>query len=205
MSNAEDMHENIFLFEIVQPEVGFAKFGNVHKRRRPATRRAAADEIKRGAVSELWQDVKSTHDGQNLDMRFARNTQGLVFVQLPTKNSNTVFGHDAVRDLAVKRKGSKKIVRQCNFYSEDSKPPRLCSFEINIGDVVFDIGTDAEAITRLPIMFDFVDFPEEVSPVFKAHDHKLRGPDHKANKARGSRDGHGGIHPPSGSSLILVV
>ncbi|MBX7500643.1 hypothetical protein K3181_04230 [Qipengyuania sp. YG27] len=214
MSKAEKTYDNIYLFQVEQPADGFAVFGYVYKfRGDPMSRSAAAAEIEKGPNTQEWEDVTKMHARENFNMLFAPNTEGLVFVRLPITNPVTVFGDKKVVDLNVKRNGSKKIVRACKLHPNNGVAGLICSFEINIPDAVADIGgaNNHHAIARLPIMFDFVD-TDGVSPVFKDPRHKRKEAVRKQERRHRERanhltddKNHGGIHPPSGSSLILVA
>ncbi|WP_370190984.1 hypothetical protein [Qipengyuania sp.] len=200
MSEAGNHHDDIFLFEIAQPEVGFASFGKIQKRNSPATRKDALAEIMAGVDPNDWQDVSKKHTPGGLDMCFAPSTKALIFVQTPGlfDGVGTCFGDDGVVDLDIRGKGTQRFVHACKTYPEGSEMRPLCAFEIDIHAAISDIGNAANnhAITRLPIKFDFVDHPDRISPVFKSpHGKQDHAPSHI---------GHGGIHPPSGSSLIVV-
>lgn len=201
MSTAETEHEEIYLFEIVQPDAGYATFEAVYKRRAAGKLQDALDEITSGNFPITWDEVKSKCAPSDLDMCFAPDTEALVFVTLPGLDGGkgTVFGDKTVVDLDVKRKGSSRVIRSQKRHPKGATAHTICSFEIDLGPVVGEIGAMAggHAIAQLPIMFDFVDLPDEVSPVFKDR--------HGTPLNEVGPLGHGGIHPRGGSSMILLA
>lgn len=190
MAEQEKIHKNIFLFTIEQPKGKYAKFASVHKRIDSGTLRDALDEVESGPPSKGWMDKTSEHDGGDLNMKFARDMEALIFVQLPTLDSSTVFGQKKVADVDIERKGA-KIVANSRLHTIGSEPPRLCSFEIKLRQVLSQMGS-REQVGRLPIMFDYLDTDTDLSPV-------LNGSHDDANIS------HGGIHPPTATTMIELI
>ena len=191
MASPDEIHEHIFLFTIEHTKGKFAKFASVLKRDDAGTRDAALEDIKRGRTSEKWTDKTSEHAAEGLDMKFARNTHALIFVQISTKNPKTVFGPKKVADADIERKGA-KIVAASELHPFGKDPARLCSFQIRLGEVLSGMGSDGTNVGRLPIMFDYVDTDTDLSPVLKGpHEHPIVS--------------HGGIHPPTATTMIELT
>lgn len=191
MTTQKKVHQNIFLFTIQQEDEGFAYFESVLKRVGAATCPTAFKEIKDGKPTKGWTDKTSEHDAGDLNMKFARNMEALIFVQLPTHKPKTIFGQKKVTDVDIERKGS-TIVANSRLHPIGTKPVQLCSFEIKLDDVLSGMGPGRKNVRRLPIMFDYVDTDSDLSPVLKgSHDHPIIS--------------HGGIHPPTATTMIELT
>lgn len=192
--------ENIYLFKIGRGLNGFAKFTRVYERKSLVTHKEVKDEVMASSLNQNWTRVvagKNTAGG--LNMRFPAKEKALVFVRLPENEPFTVteFGSKIAVDLDVAGSAQNNIVRDCERFETAEGMHLVCSFALDVPAVLARIGqpSDGHRIARLPIMFDFVDRSDGLSPVFKdRHQHPLAAPVF----------GHGGIHPRGGSSLIIV-
>lgn len=197
LSNAND----IYLFEIYQPLVGYAEFSRVRKRNNNVPAKDVVDEITKGNYKS-WSDVTDNHKLYALDLKLKSDTKALLFFVIYNRNSGnkTIFGERAVQEVDISRNVKKPIFRNPVSYTINSGIISVCSFEIDIPDVLKSIGTGGAGhdISRLPIMFDFVD-TDGISPVFKKPHGASFG-----KEGDGSILDHGGIHPPSAVSMIIV-
>ncbi|MAO04724.1 MAG: hypothetical protein CL804_09460 [Citromicrobium sp.] len=191
MAGQQKVHQNIFLFTIKQEDEGFAFFESVLKRVGAATCPTAFEEIKDGKPTKGWEVKTSEHDAGDLNMKFARDMEALIFVQLPTDKPKTVFGRKKVADVDIERKGS-MIVANSQLHPIGTKPVQLCSFEIRLSDVLSSMGSGRKNVRRLPIMFDYVDTDTDLSPVLKGSHHD-------------PIISHGGIHPPTATTMIELI
>lgn len=208
MSNVNSNYDKIFLFDIHTGNDGFAEFVEVHQREPIIPLNEAVGEIERVSppdyqLPEKWRKEEiDSYAAGGLDMRFDECTKALVFVRLPYKEEDltTEFGENVVVDLHLPHDIPGNIVRECRRLAlTEGGLHLLCSFELDLGDSlnVMRRPTTGHPISRLPIMFDFVDRDDHVSPVYKdPHHHKAAGEDPVI--------GHGGIHPPSAASMIVV-
>ena len=200
MEATAEKYSNIYLCEISQPHSGFAKFGTIYKRKASGTRKEALSEIQ-SALSN-WTKVTRAHTAGGLDMKF-KVTQGpsLVFVAIPSagEGSATVFGKRVVVDADISGPKNHEVVGSVMSHQDAYGRATICSFTIDLAKTVarFNEISGGHDFTRFPIVFDFVDMVDGVSPVFKSpHEHAL----FDKTKALG----HGGIHPPSVASMIIV-
>lgn len=145
-------------------------------------------------------------------MRFTSAQDSLIFVQINNElhsseeglrhTSQTYFGKEVVSDLVVPNGPKVKTVSNCKLHGLDNKPPQLCSFELGIQTALNALQSQSgdDPITRFPVMFNFVDSGDNRSPVYKKP--------HKQNKIDPRQPaiilGHGGIHPPNASSIIML-
>ena len=98
-----------------------------------------------------------------------------------------------------------RVIRASATYPKSSKQPLLASFRVNPKQTIDEVqghhpkvGLDHK-LGRLPFVFNFVDSADGVSPVLKEpHSHLKHGSDWDAKS-------HGGIHPPSASSMIMIA
>ena len=171
-------------------ETGYACFFSVYELE-DVTRTVARNEITGGNPSAQWKDVTSKIPNRGFTMHVREKTQVLIFVQLPTrKNSPTVFGSKKAVDVDVKSKLTNPVVQNCKTYPDDDGRHLLCCFEIDTDKAAAKVGLPKGEVERLPIMFDFVDTGDDVSPVFRGgHAHF----------------GHGGIHPPTATTMIELI
>ena len=211
MGKAGNSNKEIYLFIVGEDGEGFAEFSYAYRRKTWTSLADAIADVKQSSdpaqpPTSDWQSKKN-HSARGLDLNFPDNTQALVFVLLPGAGSHsnvTAFGKRVVKDLNVPNNNPGNIVRQERRHQlVDNGPYLLCSFELDIGNSLETIGrsTTGHRISRRPIMFDFVDSDDNRSPVFKEPHKHFDGPDVHHEK---ERFGHGGIHPPSASSFILV-
>lgn len=204
MSNVNGNYDKIFLFDIDDGKEGFAEFVEVHQREPIISLNDAIDEIRCASsqdhkLPEQWRKEEiDCYAAGGLDMRFDEGMKAQVLVRLPYKENILVteFGDNVALDLKLPHDIPGNIVRGCKRYAlEEGGLHLLCSFELNLGDslnVMRRTATD-HPISRLPIMFDFID-SDDVSPVYKDPHHHAAAP----------VAGHGGIHPPSAASMIVV-
>ncbi len=193
---------DVYLFEIENGAGGFAEFAHVYLRDPPTTCGQALKEITGSQLPKDWRPVTGTQAVKDLDMRLPASSKALVFVRLPDQGelTETEFGENVVMDLQVEGAKPNNIIRNPSRYASPDGKQRLCSFELDIPDTLAKIprSNAGHKVTRLPIMFDFIDKSDGMSPVFKdGHKHNAGG--------SGSFIGHGGIHPSSGSSLIILA
>ena len=194
------VYTNIYLCEISQPHSGFAKFGTIYKRKTSGTRKEALSEVL--TARSKWTKVTRAHTAGGLDMKF-KVTDGpsLVFVTIPStgEGSATVFGKRVVVDADISGPKDHEVVGSVMSHTDANGRATICSFTIDLAKTVarFNNISGGHDFTRFPIVFDFVDMVDGVSPVFKSpHEHAL----FDKTKALG----HGGIHPPSVASMIIV-
>ncbi len=190
---------DVYLFEIGEDSEGFAKFVHVYHRHPSTTHEQALAEIQGLELLPDWKDETLSHASDALDMRFQGTTKAIIFVRLPEKNGVAVteFGKKVLIDLDIAPRIPNNIVRKCRSFASHDGKHRLCSFELDVPAAVGAMRRPASGhqISRLPIMFDFVDSDDGISPVFKKpHHHSSAAPVF----------GHGGIHPRGGSSLIVI-
>lgn len=200
MGATAKVYTNIYLCEISQPHSGFAKFGTIYKRKASGTRAEALSEISKPLSN--WTKVTRAHRAGGLDLKF-KVTEGpsLVFVVIPSagEGSRTVFGKRVVVDADISGPKDHEVVGNVMSHKDAYGRDTICSFTIDLAETVkrFNAISGGHDFTRFPIVFDFVDMIDGVSPVFKSpHDHAL------FDEAKAL--GHGGIHPPSVASMIIV-
>jgi hypothetical protein len=213
-ATAQMVYNDIYMFVIANGKNEYAEFKKVYKRPSPANRAKALTEILDGSADARWTDVKGSCAGGGIDMRFSSAHDCLVFVwianQEPLSEENllhksyTYFGADIITDLAVRGMPVTKIISHCMPHGPDANYPELCSFELRMKPAQDEMQRrpHADLISRFPVMFDFVDTGDGISPVYKRPHPKFVGP--AANIAPQSPKGHGGIHPRSGSSMIVI-
>jgi hypothetical protein len=199
--------KDIYLFEIDNGASGFAEYVHVYRRDPSTTHAKALAEITGPALPKEWLNETEKHAAGDLDMQFAALGEALVFVRLPDQGAltETEFGKDVVIDLPIKGGKPNIIIREAQRYALADGMHRLCSFELDMPGTLATISrpNPAHKIARLPIMFDFVDKSDGMSPVFK--DPHRQGHTHDAVGSSAPVLGHGGIHPRGGSSLILLA
>ncbi|HSF13390.1 MAG TPA: hypothetical protein VLA50_10515, partial [Erythrobacter sp.] len=160
------VHADIYLFEIVQPAIGYARFGSVYKRMNSASRKVALGEVVSNVASTTWTNVTAKHTPGGLDMRFEPDTRALIFIATPGLfgGEGTVFGGKTAVDLDVVGKGTKKIIAACLRHKDGSGAESVCSFVFDAKPVTDEVSSrpTRHRVTRLPIMFDFVDLPDKV-------------------------------------------
>lgn len=212
MSEKATVYDDIYLFVIANGKDEYAEFKEVYKRAAPAKHGTALVEIQDKSASADWNDVTGSCAAGGLDMRFSSARDCLVFVLIANQDplleknflhtSYTYFGPDIVTDLAVRGMPSAKIISDCEPHGPDAKHPELCSFELRVKPAQDEMQRrpGADLISRFPIVFDFVDTSDGISPVYKRPHRKLA--ELAANIAPQSPKGHGGIHPRGGSSMI---
>lgn len=221
MSKIEPTHDNIFLFVLRDDADGYAKVFKSFKRKQPGERAQAWAEIESGKVEQLWDIAPPSQHAVGIDMTFSATQSCLVFMAIsgshsheaeadgegavgPYHNATTYFGKRIVRALDISGTPTASIIKDAKRHKlPGSGYYTVCSFAVDSVAVMREVGSTsgASTITRFPIVFDFVDSDDGRSPVFKK-------PDRAASpaSAEGFLDslGHGGIHPPSGSSLIIL-
>lgn len=195
-----------YLFEIDNGPSGFAEYVHVYHRHPPTTHAKALAEITGPALPKEWLDETEKHAAGDLNMQFAVLGEALVFVRLPDQGAltETEFGEDVVIDLKVKGGKPGTIIRKSHRYALADGMHRLCYFELDMPGTLAAIHrpNSTHKVARLPIMFDFVDKSDGISPVFK--DPHRHGHTHGAAGSGAAKLGHGGIHPRGGSSLIIL-
>jgi hypothetical protein len=210
---------DVYLFEIDNGADGFARFVRVYQRHPSTTHDLAKKEIAGPKLPAEWYDVTGMHAAGGLDMRFAAYSRAVVFVRLPNQGAltDTEFGDYVVEDLKVQDRGRCNIVRKCDRYASAGGKHLLCSFEIDIPETLSNMTRPplSHRITRFPIMFDFVDASDNMSPVFKDPSRWAIGNVSDSAQTTGHDQddtieakpffGHGGIHPRGGSSMILLA
>jgi hypothetical protein len=192
--------EKIYLFEIGRGLNGFAKFTRVYERKSLVAHTEAKDEVMASRLNQNWtRAIGGKYTAGGLNMRFSAKEKALVFVRLPENEPFTVteFGSKIAVDLDVAGSAQNNIVRECQRFANTERMHLVCSFALDVPAALarIDQTTDGNRIGRLPIMFDFVDKNDGISPVFKGrHQHSIHIPVF----------GHGGIHPRGGSSMIIL-
>lgn len=219
MSEIEQVHNDVFLFEFGNGNNGYAKITKVLKRKKPSNWMEAWGEIEQGKSEASWDIAPPWHCAGGIDMAFGAAQPCLVFVAIsgdhshaedakngsavaPYHETTTYFGDHVVTPLTIRGKPEASIINNVQLHKmPGSDYHTVCSFVVDGESVLREIGESSAAgkITRFPIVFDFVDSDDGRSPVFK----KPLLPPQPASTASGlARLGHGGIHPPSGSSMI---
>ncbi|MBA4053053.1 MAG: hypothetical protein C0472_14485 [Erythrobacter sp.] len=214
MSEDAKRHDDIYLFVIANGQDEYAEFKYVYKRPSPANRPKALTEILNGSADARWTDVKASCAAGGIDMRFSSAHDCLVFVWIANQEpllevnllhkSYTYFGADIFTDLPVRGKPAAKIISHCELHGPDANYPELCSFELRLKPAQDEMQRRpySDLISRFPVMFDFVDTGDGISPVYKRPHPQFVGP--AANVAPQGQKGHGGIHPRGGSSMIVI-
>lgn len=213
MKTADNHYKKIYLFVVGEDINGFAEMSYAYQRNTSVSLPDAIAEIKESSALDQpptsdWQP-KPDHSASGLNMTFPDATTALVFVRLPHPSGPNVteFGARAVKDLDVASANPGNIVRRAQRHKmEKNREYLLCSFQLDIEDSLNTIGrsTGGHRISQLPIMFDFVDTKDRKSPVFKDPHKHFDGSDAQYEAEVTDGMGHGGIHPPSASSFILV-
>lgn len=222
MGEIEQVHNDIFLFVLGNGDDGYAKIVAVFKRQQAGEWRQAWGEIEQGKIEESWDVAPPTHCAGGIDMALDATQPCLVFVAISGDHSHaesagsegtvglyhdatTYFGEDVVTEQVVRGKPTASIIKDVKRHKlPGSGYHTVCSFEVDVADVLAELGPSPEArtMTRFPIVFDFVDSDDGLSPVFK----KPRGEPKPVSTASVlTMLGHGGIHPQSGSSIIELI
>ncbi len=211
MSEIEADHANIFLFILGNGTGGYAEVTSAFRRKAPASRQQAWGEIESNWVREpLWGEVPPKLRPGGIDIALDANQASLVFVAIDNAHHHskaadggaeiglmhetvTYFGKNVVRELDICGKPQSPVIKDAKCHKRPGDThDSVCSFEFDGVSVMSELGAAGAGTTvRFPIVFDFVDSDDGRSPVFK----KPNGL-HIMN--------HGGIHPPTGSSLIIV-
>jgi hypothetical protein len=212
MAETARIYTNIYLCEIAQPHTGFAEFGAIYKRKSGGTQNEALDDILKNRPDWTnqtdWKNVTSAHGAGGLDLKFnSSEGTGLVFVTIPigsVTGSKTLFGVKGVVDLDVRGPRGHKVVSNVTSHHDENRLYSICSFEIDLAATRgrFNQRPGQQSALRFPIMFDFVDTIDGVSPAFKPpHEHAFLI---KTMVNDVEMLTHGGIHPPSASSVISI-
>lgn len=196
---------SIYLFVIDQPEDGFAAYSDIYLRKNATI----ADALK-AVTSDVssWDRYPDSEKLDGLDMKFKGNGETLVFVKLPDRlqgNQLTSFRAAALKDLLeIARPGLDSIIQNAGRHQDQHGDYTICSFTLDLTGIKANIrsaklGNDC---ISFPVMFDFVDSNDGISPVFKV-------PEPHSSNVSGTKDvigiiTHGGIHPPRAASSILV-
>lgn len=202
----QSLISDIYLFIIDSDAEGYAHYGAVYKRKEGTSTKLAAKEIIGGSAQTNWTDATEQHAGAGLDMKFSSARDSLVFVFIRANRSSgqaadaqhddvTYFGREVVADLQIApRMQLARIIKNPLVYPEGNAQPWLCSFEMDVRKIRSELSSASSAAhVRFPVVFDFVDSDDGVSPVFKKP---------KSVNAADILD-HGGIHPRGGSSMII--
>jgi hypothetical protein len=220
MSESAPVHEHIFLFVIGNSknvaDKGYAKVLTAFRRGSQGTLEEALKEIEQGDATKSWEPAASTHAPRGIDLAFDPAQPCLVFVAIsgdhshvqdaaedgvvgPLHDAATYFGDKIVTPLAIEGMPESPIITDAKQHKlPGSKHPTVCSFVVDASSAL-DKAKNAGSYARFPIVFDFVDSDDAISPVFK----KPRPP--KEPHAPGTELpmlNHGGIHPPNGASMI---
>jgi hypothetical protein len=223
MSESASVHEEIFLFVLGNDgdpaDDGYAKVTGAFKRKSPGNRAEAWAEIEQGKTKTSWGIAASTHCPGGIDMAFGTAQPCLVFVAIsgpqshakeaskddiagPLHDLTTYFGDQIVTPLAIRGIPKTSIITHAELHQLPGiKYPTVCSFVLDRKSAMTELGSsnDAGTLARFPIVFDFVDSDDGISPVFKKPSRSKRSASPKTDL---TMFGHGGIHPPNGASMI---
>ncbi|MCA3077680.1 MAG: hypothetical protein ING71_02665 [Rhodocyclaceae bacterium] len=203
--NENNTFSSIYLFVVNQPEDGFAAYSDIFMRKN-----ATIAEALKAVTSDVssWDRCPDSGKLDGLDMKFKGDEETLVFVKLPDRlqgNKFTSFRTTALKDLLeLARPGLDGIIQFAGRHQDKHGDYTICSFMLDLKGINSNISAAKlrNGRVRFPIMFDFVDSNDGISPVFK-------DPEPHSNNVSLTKDvvgifTHGGIHPPRAASFITV-
>lgn len=217
MTETANIHDSIYLFFVGNEPSSYARIVRSYRRKTPATRDQAWEDIESSKAEVSWEELPSAKDVSGIDIVLPAGKASLVFVVLLEEYrevqagsedqadilhiATTYFGDEMVRQLEIRGNPKTPLIKQAESHQlPKSDYATVCSFEVDSPAVMGELGPNSP-ISRFPIVFDFIDSDDGISPVFKKpHGHKHSS----ADEAISPFFGHGGIHPPSGASMIVL-